>query len=101
MSDGEEGHTTDHSHSGTPDVVSTNTDDRLGDRSDDLLSQGSEIPADNTDPVQASGGLSEREGALGQVKALLDASQNPNEATQFSLSDTGYTVHSESIQSIF
>uniref|UniRef100_A0A8C8D3M8 Mitogen-activated protein kinase kinase kinase n=1 Tax=Oncorhynchus tshawytscha TaxID=74940 RepID=A0A8C8D3M8_ONCTS len=101
VSDGEEGHTTDHSHSGTPDVVSTNTDDRLGDRSDDLLSQGSEIPADNTDPVQASGGLSEREGALGQVKALLDASQNPNEATQFSLSDTGYTVHSESIQSIF
>uniref|UniRef100_A0A673XCK2 Mitogen-activated protein kinase kinase kinase n=1 Tax=Salmo trutta TaxID=8032 RepID=A0A673XCK2_SALTR len=98
VSDGEEGHTTDHSHSGTPDVVSTNTDDRLGDRSDDLLSQGSEIPADNTDPVQASGGLSEREGALGQVKALLDASQNPNEVTQFSLSDTGYTVHSESIQ---
>uniref|UniRef100_A0A4W5NJE8 Mitogen-activated protein kinase kinase kinase n=1 Tax=Hucho hucho TaxID=62062 RepID=A0A4W5NJE8_9TELE len=85
VSDGEEGHTTDHSHSGTPDVVSTNTDDRLGDRSDDLLSQGSEIPADNTDPVQASGGLSEREGALGQVKALLDASQNPNEVTQFSL----------------
>uniref|UniRef100_A0A8C7UB88 Mitogen-activated protein kinase kinase kinase 12 n=1 Tax=Oncorhynchus mykiss TaxID=8022 RepID=A0A8C7UB88_ONCMY len=80
VSDGEEGHTTDHSHSGTPDVVSTNTDDRLGDRSDDLLSQGSEIPADNTDPVQASGGLSEREGALGQVKALLDASQNPNES---------------------
>ncbi|XP_038863407.1 mitogen-activated protein kinase kinase kinase 12 [Salvelinus namaycush] len=80
VSDGEEGHTTDHSHSGTPDVVSTNTDDRLGDRSDDLLSQGSEIPADNTDPVQASGGLSEREGALGQVKALLDALQNPNES---------------------
>uniref|UniRef100_A0AAY5K916 Mitogen-activated protein kinase kinase kinase 12 n=1 Tax=Esox lucius TaxID=8010 RepID=A0AAY5K916_ESOLU len=52
VSDGEEGHTTDHSHSGTPDVVSTNTDDRLDDRSDDLLSQGSEIPADNTDPAQ-------------------------------------------------
>ncbi|CAB1329409.1 unnamed protein product, partial [Coregonus sp. 'balchen'] len=74
VSDGEEGHTTDHSHSGTPDVVSTNTDDRLGDRSDDLLSQGSEIPADNTDPVQASGGLSEREGALGQSRALCDDS---------------------------
>uniref|UniRef100_A0A3Q3F3D6 Mitogen-activated protein kinase kinase kinase n=1 Tax=Labrus bergylta TaxID=56723 RepID=A0A3Q3F3D6_9LABR len=57
VSDGEEGHTTDHSHSGTPDVVSTNTDDRLDDRSDDLLSQGSEIPADNTDPAQASDGL--------------------------------------------
>lgn len=89
VSDGEEGHTTDHSHSGTPDVVSTNTDDRLGDRSDDLLSQGSEFPADNTDLVQASDGLSERKSALGQVKALLDAAQNPNEVTQ---SDTGTCV---------
>uniref|UniRef100_A0A4W6F2U1 Mitogen-activated protein kinase kinase kinase 12 n=1 Tax=Lates calcarifer TaxID=8187 RepID=A0A4W6F2U1_LATCA len=79
VSDGEEGHTTDHSHSGTPDVVSTNTDDRLDDRSDDLLSQGSEIPADNTDPAQASDGLSERDGALGQAKTQLDAGQNPNE----------------------
>uniref|UniRef100_A0A3B4VIM8 Mitogen-activated protein kinase kinase kinase n=1 Tax=Seriola dumerili TaxID=41447 RepID=A0A3B4VIM8_SERDU len=80
VSDGEEGHTTDHSHSGTPDVVSTNTDDRLDDRSDDLLSQGSEIPADNTDPAQASDGLSERDGALGQAKAQLDAGQNLNES---------------------
>uniref|UniRef100_A0A669DUP3 Mitogen-activated protein kinase kinase kinase 12 n=1 Tax=Oreochromis niloticus TaxID=8128 RepID=A0A669DUP3_ORENI len=80
VSDGEEGHTTDHSHSGTPDVVSTNTDDRLDDRSDDLLSQGSEIPVDNTDPAQASDGLSERDGALGQAKAQLDAGQNPNES---------------------
>uniref|UniRef100_A0A4W6EZ00 Mitogen-activated protein kinase kinase kinase 12 n=1 Tax=Lates calcarifer TaxID=8187 RepID=A0A4W6EZ00_LATCA len=80
VSDGEEGHTTDHSHSGTPDVVSTNTDDRLDDRSDDLLSQGSEIPADNTDPAQASDGLSERDGALGQAKTQLDAGQNPNES---------------------
>uniref|UniRef100_A0A7N6F5N2 Mitogen-activated protein kinase kinase kinase 12 n=1 Tax=Anabas testudineus TaxID=64144 RepID=A0A7N6F5N2_ANATE len=80
VSDGEEGHTTDHSHSGTPDVVSTNTDDRLDDRSDDLLSQGSEIPADNTDPAQASDGLSERDGALGQTKSQLDVGQNPNES---------------------
>uniref|UniRef100_A0AAR2K5C4 Mitogen-activated protein kinase kinase kinase 12 n=1 Tax=Pygocentrus nattereri TaxID=42514 RepID=A0AAR2K5C4_PYGNA len=58
VSDGEEGHTTDHSHSGTPDVVSTNTDERLDDRSDDLISQGSEIPADITDPA-----LSEKEAA--------------------------------------
>uniref|UniRef100_A0A8C6Q3Y4 Mitogen-activated protein kinase kinase kinase 12 n=1 Tax=Nothobranchius furzeri TaxID=105023 RepID=A0A8C6Q3Y4_NOTFU len=79
VSDGEEGHTTDHSHSGTPDVVSTNTDDRLDDRSDDLLSQGSEIPVDNTDPAQVSDGLSERDGAVGQSKAPLDAGQNPNE----------------------
>uniref|UniRef100_A0A8C7D5V2 Mitogen-activated protein kinase kinase kinase n=1 Tax=Oncorhynchus kisutch TaxID=8019 RepID=A0A8C7D5V2_ONCKI len=89
VSDGEEGHTTDHSHSGTPDVVSTNTDDRLYDRSDDLLSQGSEFPADNTDLAQGSDGLSERKSALGQVKALLDAAQNPNEVTQ---SDTGTFV---------
>uniref|UniRef100_A0A8C8E301 Mitogen-activated protein kinase kinase kinase 12 n=1 Tax=Oryzias sinensis TaxID=183150 RepID=A0A8C8E301_9TELE len=73
VSDGEEGHTTDHSHSGTPDVVSTNTDDKLDDRSDDLLSQGSEIPVDNTDPAQASDGLSERDGGLGQAKAQLEA----------------------------
>uniref|UniRef100_A0A8D0ADL3 mitogen-activated protein kinase kinase kinase n=1 Tax=Sander lucioperca TaxID=283035 RepID=A0A8D0ADL3_SANLU len=82
VSDGEEGHTTDHSHSGTPDVVSTNTDDRLDDRSDDLLSQGSEIPADNTDPAQTSDGLSERDGALGQAKPQLDVEQNPNEVEQ-------------------
>uniref|UniRef100_A0A8D3DYU6 Mitogen-activated protein kinase kinase kinase n=1 Tax=Scophthalmus maximus TaxID=52904 RepID=A0A8D3DYU6_SCOMX len=72
VSDGEEGHTTDHSHSGTPDVVSTNTDDRLDDRSDDLLSQGSEIPADNTDPAQASpDGLSARDGAPGHAKSIM------------------------------
>uniref|UniRef100_A0A8C6Q5H5 Mitogen-activated protein kinase kinase kinase n=1 Tax=Nothobranchius furzeri TaxID=105023 RepID=A0A8C6Q5H5_NOTFU len=82
VSDGEEGHTTDHSHSGTPDVVSTNTDDRLDDRSDDLLSQGSEIPVDNTDPAQVSDGLSERDGAVGQSKAPLDAGQNPNEVQE-------------------
>lgn len=80
VSDGEEGHTTDHSHSGTPDVVSTNTDDRLDDRSDDLLSQGSEIPADNTDPAQASpDGLSARDGAPGHAKAPLEAGQSPGE----------------------
>uniref|UniRef100_A0A8C7UXL6 mitogen-activated protein kinase kinase kinase n=1 Tax=Oncorhynchus mykiss TaxID=8022 RepID=A0A8C7UXL6_ONCMY len=89
VSDGEEGHTTDHSHSGTPDVVSTNTDDRLYDRSDDLLSQGSEFPADNTDLAQGSDGRSERKSALGQVKALLDAAQNPNEVTQ---SDTDFCL---------
>ncbi|XP_064812860.1 mitogen-activated protein kinase kinase kinase 12-like isoform X2 [Oncorhynchus masou masou] len=74
VSDGEEGHTTDHSHSGTPDVVSNNTDDRLYDRSDDLLSQGSEFPADNTDLAQGSDGLSERKSALGQSQALCDDS---------------------------
>lgn len=72
VSDGEEGHTTDHSHSGTPDVVSTNTDERLDDRSDDLISQGSEIPADITDPA-----ISEREAAaLEQERANFDLEQN-------------------------
>ncbi|KAM6976681.1 mitogen-activated protein kinase kinase kinase 12 [Aplochiton taeniatus] len=80
VSDGEEGHTTDHSHSGTPDVVSTNTDDRLDDRSDDLLSQGSEIPADNTDPAQGLDGSLERDGSgLAQAKAQLDGAQNASE----------------------
>uniref|UniRef100_G3NUA0 Mitogen-activated protein kinase kinase kinase 12 n=1 Tax=Gasterosteus aculeatus aculeatus TaxID=481459 RepID=G3NUA0_GASAC len=65
VSDGEEGNTTDHSHSGTPDVVSTNTDERLDDKSDDLLSQGSEIPAD---PSDSTHGLSEKEAVLRQVK---------------------------------
>nr|XP_057911494.1 mitogen-activated protein kinase kinase kinase 12-like isoform X2 [Doryrhamphus excisus] len=72
VSDGEEGNTTDHSHSGTPDVVSTNTDERLDDKSDDLLSQGSEIPADPSDPTQlASDGLSEKEAAIRHVKTQL------------------------------
>uniref|UniRef100_A0A3Q3FI71 Mitogen-activated protein kinase kinase kinase 12 n=1 Tax=Labrus bergylta TaxID=56723 RepID=A0A3Q3FI71_9LABR len=67
VSDGEEGNTTDHSHSGTPDVVSTNTDERLDDKSDDLLSQGSEIPADPSDPTQlGSDGMSEKEAILRQ-----------------------------------
>lgn len=75
-SDGEEGNTSDHSNSGTPDVVSTNTDERLDDKSDDLLSQGSEIP---TDPAQASDGLSEKEAAIRQVKTQLNAEQNSYE----------------------
>ncbi|XP_071778799.2 mitogen-activated protein kinase kinase kinase 12-like [Centroberyx gerrardi] len=77
VSDGEEGNTTDHSHSGTPDVVSTNTDERLDDKSDDLLSQGSEIPADPADPAQlGSDGLSEKEAALRQVKTQLTNDHN-------------------------
>uniref|UniRef100_A0A4W5JCQ9 mitogen-activated protein kinase kinase kinase n=1 Tax=Hucho hucho TaxID=62062 RepID=A0A4W5JCQ9_9TELE len=74
VSDGEEGNTSDHSHSGTPDVVSTNTDERLDDKSDDLLSQGSEIPADPAlDPAD---GLSEKEAAIRQVKTQLNTGQN-------------------------
>ncbi|XP_078543976.1 mitogen-activated protein kinase kinase kinase 12 isoform X1 [Lissotriton helveticus] len=72
FSDGEEGNTSDHSHCGTPDVVSTNTDERLDDRSDDLLSQGSEIPLDI---LNQSDGLSEKEAVVQQVKTQLITEQ--------------------------
>lgn len=81
VSDGEEGNTTDHSHSGTPDVVSTNTDERLDDKSDDLLSQGSEIPADPA----ASDGLSEKEAAVRHVKTQLATNElNYDEVSLYS-----------------
>uniref|UniRef100_A0A8C5I0U9 mitogen-activated protein kinase kinase kinase n=1 Tax=Gouania willdenowi TaxID=441366 RepID=A0A8C5I0U9_GOUWI len=84
VSDGEEGNTTDHSHSATPDVVSTNTDERLDDKSDDLLSQGSEIPADPSDPTQlGSDGLSEKEAILQQVKTQLASSDHNFEVCFF------------------
>lgn len=80
VSDGEEGNTTDHSHSGTPDVVSTNTDERLDDKSDDLLSQGSEIPADPSDLNQlGSDGLSEKEAILQRVKTQLTTNDHSYE----------------------
>ncbi|XP_030230838.1 mitogen-activated protein kinase kinase kinase 12 isoform X1 [Gadus morhua] len=90
VSDGEEeGNTTDHSHSGTPDVVSTNTDERLDDKSDDLLSQGSEIPAD---PQQlASDGLSEKEAALQQVKTQLTTDHNSYQQVLYDDSDCDST----------
>ncbi|XP_030323993.1 LOW QUALITY PROTEIN: mitogen-activated protein kinase kinase kinase 12 [Calypte anna] len=50
--EGEEGHTSEPSHSATPDVGSTNTDERPDDRSEDLLSQGSEIPLDAPHPLE-------------------------------------------------
>ncbi|CAM9941455.1 unnamed protein product, partial [Bubo scandiacus] len=59
--DGDEGHTSEPSHSATPDVGSTNTDERPDDRSEDLLSQGSEIPLDAAPPEgpgRRHGGLS-------------------------------------------
>lgn len=85
VSDGEEGNTTDHSHSGTPDVVSTNTDERLDDKSDDLLSQGSEIPADPSDPTQlGSDGLSEKEAALRHVKTQLSTNEQNYEVGKWS-----------------
>lgn len=53
--DGDEGHTSEPSHSATPDVGSTNTDERPDERSEDLLSQGSEIPLDAPPPEGAAG----------------------------------------------
>uniref|UniRef100_A0A8C7ZYJ4 Mitogen-activated protein kinase kinase kinase 12 n=1 Tax=Oryzias sinensis TaxID=183150 RepID=A0A8C7ZYJ4_9TELE len=92
VSDGEEGNTTDHSHSGTPDVVSTNTDERLDDKSDDLLSQGSEIPADPSDPAQlASDGLSEKEAALQRVKTQLASDEQNYEQCLYDDSDCDST----------
>ncbi|XP_026516486.1 mitogen-activated protein kinase kinase kinase 12 [Terrapene carolina triunguis] len=70
--DGEEGNTSDASPSGTPDVASTNT----GERSDDMLSQSSEIPLD---ALAHSDGLSEKEAAVQHVKSQLSAEQNPAE----------------------
>uniref|UniRef100_A0A8C9WR54 Mitogen-activated protein kinase kinase kinase n=1 Tax=Scleropages formosus TaxID=113540 RepID=A0A8C9WR54_SCLFO len=76
VSDGEEGNTSDHSHSGTPDVVSTNTDERLDDKSDDLLSQGSEIPADAPDAAQVSDGSPCKDPALRQLNAEQNNGEN-------------------------
>lgn len=45
-SDVEEGTASEPSPSGTPEVGSTNTDERPDERSDDMCSQGSEIPLD-------------------------------------------------------
>ncbi|XP_062453154.1 mitogen-activated protein kinase kinase kinase 12 [Rhea pennata] len=53
--DGDEGHTSEPSHSATPDVGSTNTDERPDDRSEDLLSQGSEIPLDAAPAAEGPG----------------------------------------------
>ncbi|XP_014814779.1 PREDICTED: mitogen-activated protein kinase kinase kinase 12 [Calidris pugnax] len=60
--DGDEGHTSEPSHSATPDVGSTNTDERPDDRSEDLLSQGSEIPLDA--PPNDGGGPGRRHGGV-------------------------------------
>lgn len=59
-SDGEEGTASEPSPSGTPEVGSTNTDERPDERSDDMCSQGSELPSDPpasevvTDPEPSS-----------------------------------------------
>ncbi|XP_074835829.1 mitogen-activated protein kinase kinase kinase 12 [Carettochelys insculpta] len=70
--DGEEGNTSEASPSGTPDVASTNT----GERSDDVLSQSSELPLD---ALAHADGLSEKETAVQRVKHQLSAEQNAAE----------------------
>ncbi|OWK50247.1 Mitogen-activated protein kinase kinase kinase 12 [Lonchura striata] len=67
--DGDEGHTSEPSHSATPDVGSTNTDERPDDRSEDLLSQGSEIPLDAAPPE----GPGRRLGGLSPTKVSEDS----------------------------
>ncbi|XP_019410215.1 PREDICTED: mitogen-activated protein kinase kinase kinase 12 [Crocodylus porosus] len=73
--DGDEGpgSASEASPSATPDVGSTNTDERADDRSDDLLSQGSELPLDL--PLGLSDGLSEKEAAVRHVRSQLGATE--------------------------
>ncbi|XP_038607981.1 LOW QUALITY PROTEIN: mitogen-activated protein kinase kinase kinase 12 [Tachyglossus aculeatus] len=75
FSDGEEGTASDPSHSGTPEVGSTNTDERPdggSERSDDMVSQASEIPLDGPD---------DREPAAPSPRPPLAADQGPAAAT--------------------
>ncbi|OCT95893.1 mitogen-activated protein kinase kinase kinase 12 L homeolog isoform X1 [Xenopus laevis] len=76
LSDGEEGNTTDLSHSVTPDVLSTNTDERPDERSEDLVSQSSEPPLDL---LTQSDGLSEKEAVIQKVKTQLSNEQTAGE----------------------
>ncbi|XP_072262205.1 mitogen-activated protein kinase kinase kinase 12 [Pyxicephalus adspersus] len=76
LSDGEEGNTTDLSHSVTPDVLSTNTDERPDERSEDLASQSSEPPLDL---LTQSDGLSEKEAVVQKVKSQLSNEQTAGE----------------------
>lgn len=76
LSDGEEGNTTDLSHSVTPDVLSTNTDERPDERSEDLVSQSSEPPLDL---LTQSDGLSEKEAVVQKVKSQLSNEQTAGE----------------------
>ncbi|KAM9321543.1 mitogen-activated protein kinase kinase kinase 12 [Gastrophryne carolinensis] len=76
LSDGEEGNTTDLSHSVTPDVLSTNTDERPDERSEDLVSQSSDPPLDL---LTQSDGLSEKEAVVQKVKSQLSNEQTAEE----------------------
>ncbi|XP_077154090.1 mitogen-activated protein kinase kinase kinase 12 isoform X3 [Ranitomeya variabilis] len=85
LSDGEEGNTTDLSHSVTPDVLSTNTDERPDERSEDLVSQSSEPPLDL---LTQSDGLSEKEAVVQKNVVLYDDSDCDSTELDHSLAAT-------------
>ncbi|KAM7116008.1 mitogen-activated protein kinase kinase kinase 12 isoform 4-T4 [Molossus nigricans] len=74
-SDGEEGTASEPSPSGTPDVGSTNTDERPDERSDDMCSQGSEIPLDQPASEVVTG--PEPSSSAIQHQDLLTGEQGP------------------------
>lgn len=75
-SDVEEGTASEPSPSGTPEVGSTNTDERPDERSDDMCSQGSEIPLDL--PASEVGAGRESGPLPAQPRDPLRAEQGPN-----------------------
>ncbi|XP_076973893.1 mitogen-activated protein kinase kinase kinase 13 isoform X1 [Tamandua tetradactyla] len=66
VSDGEEGNTSDHSHS--PDELADKLEDRLSEKLEDLLSQTPEIPIEIS---SHSDGLSDKECAVRRVKTQM------------------------------
>ncbi|MBN3283536.1 M3K13 kinase, partial [Polyodon spathula] len=68
VSDGEEGNTSDHSHSGPLDGFGNSQEEQLDERLDELLSQTPEIPIDIS---TQSDGLSDKECAVRRVKTRI------------------------------
>lgn len=75
-SDVEEGTASEPSPSGTPEVGSTNTDERPDERSDDMCSQGSEIPLD----LPTSEVVPERETSSLPMQHQDDQGPNPEDS---------------------
>ncbi|XP_059823367.1 mitogen-activated protein kinase kinase kinase 13-like [Hypanus sabinus] len=68
VSDGEEGNTSDHSYSGTPDGLSNNNEERMEEKLEDMLSHTPEIPIEIS---MQSDGLSDKESAVRRVKTQI------------------------------
>ncbi|XP_072117292.1 mitogen-activated protein kinase kinase kinase 13 [Mobula birostris] len=68
VSDGEEGNTSDHSYSGTPDGLSNNNEERMEEKLEDMLSHTPEIPIEIS---TQSDGLSDKESAVRRVKTQI------------------------------